>query len=115
LRHNQTNKTIMKGLLINPTDKTITEVEIAQGLQPIYDALGNNCTTFAVPIVYPNGDGMYVDDEGLFKQQNGGFQFPNWSYPLLGNALILGSDEEGNSVDVKTTKEELLKDIEWLF
>jgi len=29
--------------------------------------------------------------------------------------LILGSDEEGNSVDVKTTKEELLKDIEWLF
>lgn len=101
----------MKALLINSENKTISEIEIEEGIKPIYDALG--CTTFAVPLVYPNKDAMYVDDEGFFKHQSGSFMFPNWSYPLLGKALILGTDKYGNSVSVKTTKEELLKDIQW--
>jgi hypothetical protein len=25
-----------------------------------------------------------------------------WDYPILGNAVILGTDEEGNSVDAKS-------------
>ena len=29
--------------------------------------------------------------------------FDDWEYPLVGNAIILGTDDEGESVDCKST------------
>jgi hypothetical protein len=58
---------------------------------------------------------MYADDESLLRYNSikGGFMFPNWAYPIVGNAIILGTDEEGDSTDCITTIENL-KDIIWV-
>jgi hypothetical protein len=103
----------MKALLINSTQKTITEIDLDKGLDPIYKAIGNGCNCFACPVVFDNGDTLYVDDEGLFKQQEGAFMFPNWAYPIVGNAVIVGCDDEGESVDAKSTPQDF-SDIMWL-
>jgi hypothetical protein len=48
-----------------------------------------------------------VDDEGLLKPQEGFFIYEGYRQPLAGNGLVLGTDEEGESVDPKMTLEEL--------
>jgi hypothetical protein len=35
----------------------------------------------------------------------------NWKYPLVGNAIILGTDDEGDSIDAKSTIEEIQSKI----
>ena len=38
---------------------------------------------------------------------------PHWNYPIVGNAIILGTDEEGDSIDCKTNPSELLENVIW--
>ena len=49
-----------------------------------------------------------------FKETKGGFMFPDWEYPIVNNAIVLGVDNEGGSVSAKTTVEELERKIIWL-
>ena len=100
----------MKVIKIDSTNRTISNIEIGNSLDDIYAALGDGCTCFACPVVYPNNDGMYIDDEGL--GQPNGFIFPNWLYPISGNALIIGTDSEGNSMDAQSTIEDF-SNIKW--
>jgi hypothetical protein len=96
----------MRAILIDARNKTVTEVQIAKGLQPMYDQL--KCQTFTVPVILENEDTVYVDDEGLI---NGTFDFfyaPKvYPTPLAGNALIIGSDSEGESVSAKSNIQDL--------
>lgn len=101
----------MKAILINPEDKTVKVIDIEQNNDAIYKAI--DCETFACPITYDNGDTMYCDDEGLFIPQKGGIMMHDWAYPILGKILILGSDEDGNSVDVKSDIGFFVKQISW--
>jgi hypothetical protein len=77
-------------------------ISIEDGLQAIYDAIGNECTTFWCTVSFENEDTIYADDDILLHTDRikGGFIMENWRVPLLGNAIILGTDKEGNSVDV---------------
>ena len=52
----------MKGILINPHEETITEVEYSGNYKEIYDII--NCRTFDVAMAKENND-LYLDDEGL--------------------------------------------------
>ena len=47
---------------------------------------------------------MYADDEILLRRNDivGGFIMPNWARPILNNVIILGTDDEGGSIDHKT-------------
>jgi hypothetical protein len=38
---------------------------------------------------------------------------PDFNYPIVGNAIILGTDDEGESIDVKTKISELQEKIIW--
>ena len=96
----------MKALKINVAELRIEEVEI-NGLPDIYKHLGEGVTCFSCPVTFGNHDSVYCDDEGWFKITQGGFAMSDWSYPIVNNALIMGRDEYGNSVDVKMTAEEL--------
>jgi hypothetical protein len=104
----------MKVIKIDSANKTITQIEMGKGLESIYEAIGNKCTCFTCPIELENGDVIYADDEGLFHPFEGGIMMPNWNYPIVGNILIVGSDDEGDSVDAKTTVEEITPLIEWV-
>jgi hypothetical protein len=60
-------------------------------------------------------DSLYVDDEGLFvSEYKGAFYFNNFPQMLFGNGLLMGSDEEGESVDVKSTIEEIKNKIKYI-
>lgn len=95
----------MRGILINPWLKEIKQVEVGNDIQDIYQHLSNtdpSCLVTCITIghVWENGDTLYVDDEGLFKPQ---CYFKVLGGNLLtGRGLILGTNFEGDSVDVKS-------------
>jgi hypothetical protein len=92
-------------LLIDSTAKTVTEVEVGEGIEDIYKHLG--CSCFDI-VNLGGGVDCYVDDEGLLKNgyidEDGtkhnmtGFVFDGGNV-LMGNGLIMGHNEEGESVD----------------
>lgn len=106
----------MKAFLINPLDKTITEVEHSGDYHEIYKIC--DYSIFEV-IALPNRDGVYIDEEGLLKSPN-----PDsfWSMPELygesaaftGKGFVLGSDKKGNSTAPKITLDELKRIVVFL-
>jgi hypothetical protein len=111
----------MKAFLIDPIAKTITEVEHKTegedgGLHDIYRHIG--CDLVDV-VRLQDGDGIYVDDEGLLKSPS-----PDsfWAMPELygeeaawtGKGLVLGSDAKGDSTEPKITLDELKRIVVFL-
>jgi len=95
-----------KAILINVEAQTITETTIGH-YSEIYKAIGNGCNTFECPVILENEDAVYIDECGLYHDPKGCFILNGWNYPLVGNAIILATDEEGDSADCKSTVEEL--------
>lgn len=95
----------MKAILINPADKTVKSIEIGSHYSEIYKVI--DCNTFECPVIFPNQDTLYCDEEGLFKVQDGGTLMKNWGYPILGKMIVIGSNDEGESQDCVSTVEEI--------
>lgn len=102
----------MRAIIINPEKKEVTEIQIGSDYKEIYKAI--SCDTFSCPITYDNNDSLYCDDEGLFKPQKGGVIMEDWVYPILGKMLVLGTDENGESVDAKSDIKFFTDRITWL-
>ena len=102
----------MRAILINPELKQVTEIEVGGDYKEIYKVI--SCDTFSCPVTYDNNDCLYCDDEGLFKPQKGGVIMEDWVYPILGKMLVLGTDENGESVDAKTDIRFFENQITWL-
>jgi hypothetical protein len=103
----------MRAILINPADRTVTEIQIGPDYKEIYKVI--DCECFTCPVSFENEDAMYCDDEGLFKEQEGGIMMKDWAYPILGKILILGTDiETGESQDAKSDIKELERQIRWI-
>jgi hypothetical protein len=105
----------MKAIKIDVEKQEVSIIEIEKGLQAIYDAIGNDCTCMTGVLGY-NGDYMYADDESLLRPSTikGGFIYPDWNYPVVSNAIILGTDEDGESTDCKSTLEEIKSDLRFI-
>lgn len=105
----------MKALKINTETRTIEEIFIDGSLKSIYDAIGNGCTCFECPVSFENDDTLYVDEEGLFHDVNGGMAVKGFGNPIVGNGLIIGTDiETGESRDCLSTVEEIKSKIKWI-
>ena len=102
----------MKAFRIDPINKKITEVKYDGNYNQIYDYI--DARTFDVATLYKNGDGVYIDDEGLFVENQHFWIHKNFPTPLAGIGLLLGLDEEGDSTTPKTTIEELTGDVKWV-
>jgi len=104
----------MKAIKIDVTNQTIEQVEIGDDLQSIYDQIGNGCNLFEVAN-YIENDCVYVDEEGLFHDNIGGFcTLSKNGIPqnlLVGNGLIVGTDNNGFTVDVEISVKDLKKRI----
>lgn len=85
----------MKGYLIDPFNRTIEEVEHDGSLDSIYQLIDVQC--FACAAFDDQGNTAYVDDEGLFKDDQEFFYMPHYPQPLAGKGLILGCNEIGES------------------
>ena len=105
-----------KAIKIDVEKQTLEYITIEDGLNPIYDAIGNECSTFCCPVSFENEDTIYADDDILIHKHRikGGFIMEGWRVPLLGNAIILGTDMERDSVDAKSDIELLKKQIHFI-
>lgn len=103
----------MIGYLINSLDRTITRVPYDGDYKSIYALIG--CDLFDV-VRMKNGDAIYVDDEGLLKEDEnlGWFTLKGASFALRGNGLVLGTDEDGDSVSPATDFDEFVKQVLFL-
>lgn len=104
----------MKAILIDAQHGTVTEVEYDGLWQSISKWIGGNCRTFTTVRLYENHDTCFVDDEGLYNGATYGFTHSNYGNALMGNALLLGTDDGGESVDVQTPLEQVQKDVSFV-
>lgn len=103
-------------LLETPLDplKLIRAVQFDGSLEGIYAALSHpDMPVDCVDCVrLPTGrDGIYIDDEGLFKGATVGFLIEGNPTPLVGRGLVLGCDEEGNEVAPTVTLLDLCRKV----
>ena len=101
----------MKGILINPHEETITEVEYSGNYKEIYSLI--DCRTFDVAMAKENND-LYLDDEGLFKDNQKYFRMIELGANYAGKGLILAHDDEGESTATTLTLQEVKDMVQWL-
>jgi hypothetical protein len=97
---------ILKGLLIDPENQTITEVDVypdrdgESHLSSMYSHLNCRQVYLARDILtfLPSGpaDDVWFDEEGNYSGYLYMFQIPGY-VPLIGKGLILGYDNMGRS------------------
>ena len=106
----------MKAILIDVKTQEIKEVEYDNTLQNIYDLI--DCRAFdLVRLNEVDGifDSIFVDDEGLLKD-NLYFEYSDSGrvFQLAGSGLILGVDDEGNSIPPTLTVEDVKGKVNFL-
>ena len=110
----------IKAIKIDVVKKEVYEVELPESidsLKPIYDLL--ECSMVEVVHVdgFPDGNIIYIDEEGLLRDEPlGAFKIPGFNQVLSGHGLIVGTryTEDGNvdaSVDPRITVANVLANI----
>ena len=96
-----------KGYLINSTTLEISDIEVGD-YTDIQKHIG--CDHFDCVGLNRKGDTLYVDDEGLLNGTDFGFIVKGYDQPLMGNAIILGTNRyNGESEDTSLTTEQVFK------
>lgn len=102
----------MKAYLIDPFMETVQEIDYSGDWKDIRTLL--KCDIFTT--VYfddMSTDSVFVDDEGLYVDNQRFFKLGGYTQPLAGYGLVLGCNEEGDSVDCMSTLEDVANQIEW--
>ena len=101
----------MRTVLIDPYERSFTEVDYDGDYKSIYKHLG--CDTFDV--VYTDLGDVFVDDEGLLKGPSKFFYIQGTPQPLAGRGLVFGPvDEDGNSTEATISIDELEKKVRFM-
>ena len=94
----------IKAIYIDAIAQTVEPVEVDGSLDNYYRLI--RTPTRIMEAVYPRvltgGDVLYVDEEGLYNDHPGGFLIMGYSQPMVGSGVIVGTNEDGDSVDAKT-------------
>lgn len=103
----------MRGILIDPISRTVTEVDHKNDYRDIYRLI--EATDFnAVAINDPCNHCIYVDGESLLVDEPGPFfQWKGYHQPIAGKGLILRTDEGGDSQDATFTLEFVRHMVTW--
>jgi len=102
---------MFKAILINPTEKTITEVDYDElgSYRQIYEFI--DADLFDV-VRLDDGDAIYIDDEGLYTKEDM-FLYGDYPQPLAGRGLVLGTDEEGETIAPKISIDTVRQQVRW--
>ena len=121
----------MRAILIDPMFKKLQEVEYSGNYKDIYKLIGYDDiimndrvlmkgyrpTNFDVVRIPIGCDGIYVDDEGLYAplQFRWSFQYGAVHEPirLCNKALVLGCDDNGDSIEPDSTLDDMRAMITW--
>lgn len=90
----------IKGILIDAVNRTVKEVEVS-GLEGLQGSVGGS---IAIAHSFMDDgdmetDTLFVDDEGLLKSPKHFFSFEGAHQPFAGNGIIVGLNEEGDTID----------------
>ena len=103
-----------KGFFINATTGEVTDIKVSNNYWVLHEQLA--CDYHELCGVLPNGDSLLVDENGIQDKQLFMWQFsapahPSSTWPpvltLFGDAILSRHNDEGNTIDCLTTKEEL--------
>lgn len=103
----------MRALKVDAANRTITEIDIPSGmfLERAYAEIG--CNTVEVVIDIPVSgkddcyDSVYVDEEGWLKPAPHWFCIEGGHQPFAGSAVVVGTDEEGDTCPATISLERL--------
>ena len=103
----------VKALVIDPFREEIYETLVGQDNIQEYQKIVGGYIEAAGR--YDNLDVLFVNEEGLFKDNQKFFSLKELtSQPLAGVGFMVGHDEEGCSQDVKITQLDLAMKVEWV-
>ena len=107
----------MKAFLIDPYEATIKEVQYKGDYNEIYDLI--DAEIFTCVSFNEEEDNIFIDDEGMINGKDQAFfrviDTPAGdTYPLIGKGLVLGTNEDGESVEPKITLEQLKKQVQFI-
>jgi hypothetical protein len=102
-------KPAIYGYLIDPHSERITRIELPNESRGNLDAMYKAIGCDLVEPVYLNEarDAVFVDEEGLLKGPQHFFFIEGCHQPLAGRGVVLGCNEEGDSVNPVLT-------LDWL-
>jgi len=88
----------MRGILIDPFTRSVSEIETSGKLLEIYELLGVDLIT---AVSLNENQSLFLDDEGLMvpKANQEYWQWKGSNQPYAGRGLILGLDSNGDNVD----------------
>jgi hypothetical protein len=102
---------MIKGILINPFDETIKEIEYSGDYKEIYNFI--DCRTFDCAMFNYEND-LYIDDEGLLVDNQRYFRMVEIGANYAGKALVLGHDDEGETISTTLTLQMVKDVVQWL-
>jgi hypothetical protein len=88
----------MRGILIDPFTRTVSDIETSGKLAEIYELLGVELVTV---VSVGEDQSLFLDDEGLLvpKEEQEYWNWKGSNQPYAGKGLILGLDEDGDNID----------------
>lgn len=101
----------MKAYKVDATTNTISEVEISDDYREISKNIG--CDLFCSAARLPNGDTLFVDDEGwLNSNVRRAFFFRGRLF--AGNGIFVGGTRDGKSTSPKTDIKKIESELEFM-
>lgn len=103
----------MKAFLIDPEQKTITEVAIESKLESYYKAMG--CSMIQFVSLSDDLHDLILDEEGAYSEEHHVFVHADWLHsPFIGKALLVGiNHKDGKTVDAKIDLLSVKKSVYW--
>lgn len=96
----------MKAIKIDSQKKQVSIINIKPTIESVYEAVGNNCTTVEIALKDLDKDIVLVDEDILQRPNDikGCFYYGHYSggMQIVGNAIILGTDSDGNWVEPRS-------------
>lgn len=105
----------MRAILIDPFKKTVLELNLDASqnmLDQWYKVL--DASPVEVAHYIDDHDSILVDEEGLLKPCDHFFTYQGAHQPFAGRGLVVGCDNDGNTVSCTTPVEDVLDSVRFL-
>ena len=98
----------MKAILIDSKNKTVSEITIDENAEALLEEWYKHIDCELVQVAHDisKHDSILVDEEGLLKNPDNFFTYNGAHQQFAGNGLIVGRNEDGETVDCEITLEE---------
>ena len=102
--------------VINPNKESIETITYDYFNGGDYDEYRQICECNIITFVrlYENGDGVYIDDEGLYAEKQNFWMHRNYPQPLVGIGVFVGITQDGDSTVPQTPFPKIKKDIQFI-